>query len=353
MKEHQISLDEYEASAIPTPYDKFINAAPTAEIQAAFIKHYRKIHGYDTFREYDNIVVSVSGGADSDRIVDLIERIGYPKGTVHYVFFNTGMEYKATKDHLKDLEQKYGISIETINPKMPVGAACHKYGLPFLSKQISNYIHRLQRHNFCWEDRPFEELYAEYPKCKSALLWWCNEWGEGKKTNINKRKYLKEFMIAHPPDFPISDMCCQKAKKDPAHSYRDSVGADLSVNGVRKAEGGVRSTAVTSCFTSVSFGCDTLRPLFWFKADDCDQYDQTFDVCHSKCYTLYGLKRTGCACCPFGRCFEQELEAAREHEPALYRAALAIFGNSYEYTRKYKEFVRMKDAEEKDKINEA
>ena len=244
-----------------TPYALATVTAPTAEIQESFIKHRWKFQ--DGF--YKNIVVSVSGGADSDRMIDFIEKIGYPVGTVRYVFFNTGVEYQATKDHLSELEDKYGITIERVPAKMPVILACREYGQPFLSKQISNYIHRLQRHGFKWEDRPFDELYAEYPRCKAALRWWCNDWGEGKKTNINRRKYLKEFLIANPPDFLISDMCCQKAKKDTAHLFQQTVNADLSVQGVRKSEGGARSTGIESCFTQVDFGCSTLRPLFWYK----------------------------------------------------------------------------------------
>ena len=68
---------------------------------------------------------------------------------------------------------------------------------------------------------------------------------------------------------------------------------------------------------------------------------------HSRCYTAYGLKRTGCAGCPFGRDFEYELEVIKEHEPKLYRAVNTIFGSSYEYTRKYREFAAQKKAEEK------
>lgn len=42
MKEHQISFEEYEARFIPTDYMAFLKAAPTAEIQSAFMKHYAK-----------------------------------------------------------------------------------------------------------------------------------------------------------------------------------------------------------------------------------------------------------------------------------------------------------------------
>ena len=180
-------------------YTKFIEQAPTQEIQSAFVRHYRKIHGYGGFREFNNIVVSISGGADSDRMLDLIERIGYDKGTVRYVFFDTGMEYKATKEHLDTLEIKYGIKIDHIKAKIPVALACRRYGVPFLSKTVSQYIYRLQKHNFTWEDAPFDVLYKKFPRCKAALRWWCNAWPQNSKDNINRHRFLKEFMILNPP----------------------------------------------------------------------------------------------------------------------------------------------------------
>ena len=42
--------------------------------------------------------------ADSDIIVDLIERIGHPQSEVRYFFYETGMEFDATRRHLTYLE---------------------------------------------------------------------------------------------------------------------------------------------------------------------------------------------------------------------------------------------------------
>lgn len=230
----------------------------TFEMCNAFVKAWGKIHGYGggksevhPFTMYPKIMVSVSGGADSDIVLDLVERIGYPLSEVHYAFFDTGLEFAATKRHLEYLEQKYGITIERYRAKIPVPLGVKKYGVPFLSKKISNNIQRLQKHGFKWEDKPFEELYAEYPRCKSALRWWCNQWGEKSKLNISNRKWLKEFMIANPPDFPISSGCCDGAKKGTAKMVEKIINSDLSIQGVRKAEGGIRSTAYKSCFDEI------------------------------------------------------------------------------------------------------
>lgn len=339
MAEEQISVWDEAASHIPNTWEELMLTSPTQEIQSAFAKAYTK------FRElngdpgiYKRIKVSISGGWDSDIMLDMIERIGYAPGTVKYVFFDTGIEFKATKKHLDDLEAKYGIEIERVPAKMPCAAAVKKYGVPFLSKQISEYIHRLQLHSFKWEDKPFDELYGEYPNCKAALKWWCNLWGEKSQKNINRRAYLKEFLMANPPQFAISNMCCTKAKKDTAAQFAKNFHPDLDVQGVRKGEGGQRATAYAGCFDEKMGEADKFRPIYWLTDADKQAYTDTYKVCRSRCYTVYGLKRTGCACCPFGREFEHELSMAEKYEPSLYKVALAIFGDAYEYTRKYKEF---------------
>ena len=285
---------------------------------------------------YKKALCSISGGADSDVILDIVSKCDNKK-IVDYVFFDTGLEYQATKDHIKFLEEKYDINIEVIRPEIPIPLSCKRYGQPFLSKRVSEMISRLQRHNFKWEDKPFEELIKEYPKCKSTLMWWCNSYDDTSRFNIKYNKLLKEFLIANPPNFPISNKCCKYAKKDLAHDKLKQ-GYDLNITGVRKAEGGVRANAYKSCFDNTDKGYDNYRPIFWFKDEDKKAYNKLFNVTHSKCYSTYGLKRTGCCGCPYSRDCNFELKVLEEHEPKLYKAVNNVFKDSYEYTKKYYEF---------------
>ena len=212
---------------------------------------FRKLHANLMFRSA-RAMVSISGGADSDMMLDMLMALdpakNYPFNEMHYVWFDTGIEYTATKQHLKNLEEKYGITIERRRAKTPVPLGCKTWGQPFMSKQISQYISRLQAHGFQWEDEPFDVLYRRYPNCKAALRWWCNAFGEGSQINIEKCRLLKEFMIANPPGFPISDGCCKGAKKDVAHDFMREIKATINMVGIRKAEGGARATAYNSCF---------------------------------------------------------------------------------------------------------
>ena len=293
--------------------------------------------------KYKKIVCSISGGSDSDVMLDIVWRCD-KDNKVEYVWFDTGLEYQATKDHLKYLENKYHIKIIPYKAIKPIPTTCRQYGQPFLSKQVSEMIRRLQSHNFMFEDKSFEELYKEYPRCKSALEWWCNT-KPSKAHNINQNKWLKEFLIENPPTFQISNVCCKYAKKDVAHKLLKENDYDLQIVGVRKAEGGVRATAYKSCFDENGSGYDNYRPLFWYKDSDKQEYDEHYEIVHSKCYTEYGFKRTGCACCPFGKECEDELKAVNIFEPKLFKAVNNIFGDSYEYTRKYREFYKKKETE--------
>ena len=272
-------------------------------------------------------------------MLDVLERTNTSGKQITYCFFDTGIEYAATKEHLEYLEQKYGICIERRKPKYPVPLAIKKYGIPFFSKQVSIFLYRLQKHNFQWEDEPYEKLILKYPRCSAALKWWCNEWGENSSFNIEKKKYLKEFIVSNPPDFFISEKCCQYAKKNIAHQMIKESQCDLNCVGVRRSENGARTTRYTNCFSPAGDdGVANYRPLFFLEDIDRQLYEETYDVCHSKCYTEYGLKRTGCAGCPFGSRFEDELKIIEQHEPKLFKAINNIFGPSYEYTRAYRKF---------------
>lgn len=298
-------------------------------IGKTFITTYHKLNNC----HYKKVLCTVSGGSDSDIVVDLLTKCDNNK-IIEYFYFDTGLEYEATKDHIKYLQDKYNIVITTLKPKVPIPLAVKKYGQPFISKMVSENIQRLQKHNFKWEDKPYEELVKDYPSCKSALQWWCNTRKNNTLLGINRNKNLKDFMINNNPNFKISNKCCKYAKKDILKDLLKQ-GYDLNISGIRRSEGGIRSTAYKSCFDNQD-NYDNYRPIFWFTDDDKTEYKKLFNVSNSKCYSVYGLKRTGCVGCPFGKNYKEELEIVKKYEPKLYKAVTSIFKDSYEYINKYK-----------------
>ena len=148
-------------------YNKLLHANHFT-ILDSYVKANSVLNGSNT------ALCSVSGGSDSDIMLDIIHTLD-ESGKVVYYWINTGLEYQATKEHLDELERKYGIEIIRLKPDKSIPLCVMEYGVPFLSKYVSEQMMRLQKHGFQWENEPLEVLLLKYPKCKTALQWWCGE----------------------------------------------------------------------------------------------------------------------------------------------------------------------------------
>lgn len=282
-------------------------------------------------KQHKRVAVSISGGSDSDIMLDMIERCRrdeYVDCEIRYLWIDTGLEYQATKDHIDYLEKHYGITIDRVKPKKPIPLCVKEYGVPFVSKYVSEHLHRLQIHDFGWEDLPLDELKKKYPKVSQHDGKW---WGNARafhQYRIDYNKWLKEFLVENGLDMAVSAVCCDYAKKKPAKKFRKDMNADLECVGLRQSEGGIRASAYKNCFDD--YGDPTkmnkFRPIWYLTNEDKRQYEELFGIVHSRCYTEYGLKRTGCVGCPFSRNVNAELEIIKRFEPKLYAACIKIFG---------------------------
>lgn len=300
--------------------------------------------------KYKKVFVSISAGADSDVVLDMVMRTCEDKSILTFGYFNTGLEYCCSLEWLNFLRLKYSIDIKEYKPDTPIPLAIHKYGVPFLSKQVSEFLQRLQKHNFDFANdgnKSYEELIQKYPKCLSAVGWWC-DYNKCASFNVSYHSYLKDFIIENPPTFKISNRCCDLAKKKVAHKVYEEEGFDLYLTGIRRAESGVRQVKYKTCFDSKDNKASHYRPIFWYSDQDRLEYEKMFDVHHSDLYEVRGYKRSGCCSCSFGRDYEFELEQTKKYEPKLYKAAINLFGPAYEYTRayhKYREEMKLKNKE--------
>jgi 3'-phosphoadenosine 5'-phosphosulfate sulfotransferase (PAPS reductase)/FAD synthetase len=317
--------------------------------------------------QHPNAICSYSGGSDSDIMIDLIEdtRRLCNLPPVKYVFFNTGLEMKATKDHVKATAEKYGVEIEEIRPKISIVTAARKYGIPFVSKIMSGGLSDWQKKQLPLsiadeydqaEDKQAKraELRERYPQCESLInfLCCCNSAGEPRpniQLVINSSLYMKDFIGIYPPDFKISAKCCDYCKKQPAHNVQKDY--EMIITGERRDEGGMRSVprkdCTTMCFTETSNGQYRLRPLYYVSDEDKAWYKEHFKIKYSDAYEVYGLTRTGCCGCPISYKAIEDLELIRPHEPNVVKAAWSIFGKSYEYRQKYNEYKRNRMEQEK------
>ena len=279
---------------------------------------------------YAKVAVSYSGGSDSDLMIDLIELLkpeGF--GVIKYVFFDTGLEWGATLRHIAETEEKYGVEIERRKARMPIPAACKKHGIPCFDKFTSGLFATYQRHGFDFnaEGRGIEHL---------ALR---KKWMLGGNGQHVVKPSRKEFVSQNPPTFRISDKCCNYAKKLPAKDFYKEFSPDLDIQGVRKSEGGPRSSAYKSCFTQNDDGMDSYRPLFFWTDADKQAYKEWRGLRYSDCYEVWGFKRTGCVGCPCSARAVKDLETARQYEPGKVAAAYAIFEESYRYREAYNHFL--------------
>lgn len=199
---------EYQEQNISDVLARFPPNAAIQEMVYKTLDHIENEAAHD-----GKIMVSISGGSDSDIMMDLFERIGYPEGLVVYVWFDTGLEYDATKRHLRDLEAKYGVEIKRYRPKMTVAQATKKAGLPFLSKNVSENLGQLQRKSFDFScaSLDVETALKAYQKTKHGITWWFNA-RKHKNSNIISNFGLKEFIQRNPPWFMVSAECCRYTK---------------------------------------------------------------------------------------------------------------------------------------------
>ena len=319
--------------------------------------------------EHPNAVCSYSGGSDSDIMIDLIERTRklFELPPVKYAFFNTGLEMKATKDHVKDTADKYKTEIKEHRPKIGIVTAARTYGIPFVSKIMSAGLEGWQKKEIPltiaqeYEDavnkaEKRKELKERYPNCESVInfLCCCNSAGEPRpniQLVINSSKYMRDFISEFPPDFQISARCCDYCKKQVAHNIQKNY--DMIITGERRDEGGMRSVpkkdCTTMCFTETAEGKYRLRPLYYVTDADKAWYKEYYGIRYSDAYEAYGLTRTGCCGCPISYKAIDDLEKIRPYEPNIVKAAWNIFGKSYEYRMKYNEYKASRMRAEADK----
>lgn len=315
--------------------------------------------------EHPKAICSYSGGSDSDIMIDVIERTRklFNLPPIKYVFFETGLEMRATREHVKATAEKYGVTIETARPRIGIVNAVRQNGVPFVSKIMSAGLSEWQKKGVplsiadeynAAENKAAKraELKRRYPGCESLInfLCCCNAAGEPRpniQLVINSSRYMLDFIRENPPDFRISAKCCDYCKKHLAHRVQN--GFEMVITGERRDEGGMRSVPrqgdanKAMCFSETASGQYRLRPLYYVSDADKAWYKEYYKIRYSDAYEVYGLTRTGCCGCPISYKAVDDLRMIEPYEPNVVKAAWAIFGDSYRYRAKYNEYKARRD----------
>lgn len=282
------------------------------ETRAAVINTCIKMQQY--FREHDNICVSVSGGSDSDCIIHLICTY-FPefRWKIDFVYVDTGLEYRATREHIAYLETRYNIEIKRLRGKSVVYVV-KKYGVPILSKIKSHFLYHYIRGNPCGE----KEIFSDHKM--NSMQFTENQ----KKLAL----YLKNRGIL------VSKKCCELSKRKPLDDYHKQNCVDLTVTGERNAEQGIRTINQKTCFNDTK-QIHKFMPLFWWNDNVKNDFKLHEKIRFSDCYEIYGMKRTGCVGCPYNIKISDDLLVIKKYEPNLYHACISVFGKSYYLTDKF------------------
>lgn len=195
-----------------------------------------------TNQKYDlehNAYLSFSGGKDSTILHHLID-MALPNNKIPRVFIDTGIEYKLIREFVMKLASKDDRFV-IIKPSVPVIPMLKEYGYPFKSKQHAHDLMIYQTGGMTTTVKKYlgVEQGNNIIKCPKKLQY----------------QFTEDFKIK------ISDNCCRKMKKEPAHRYEKESGKSIVLTGMRQAEGGQRASIKGCAITDKDGNLKKFHPL--------------------------------------------------------------------------------------------
>lgn len=207
--------------------------------------------------------VSFSGGKDSTVLLHLVRSV---YKSTPAVFFDTGLEFPEIRDFVKSKD-----NVEIVRPAMSFRQVVGQYGYPVGGKNLAHWVDLAQR----GQPSGIRQMSAD--------------------TKYGYKEYA--WLVDAP--FSISEKCCDKLKKEPAHRYNKETGR-CPIIGTRVDESNIRAQSwLKSGEINESSDIKTCTPLSIWKDEDIKEYIRRFNLEISPIYSK-GYKRTGCAYCMFG-----------------------------------------------------
>ena len=285
------------------------------------------------------VAVSFSGGVDSTVLLDLARRV-YPN--IGAVFVNTTMEFPEIIQFVKSFN-----NVEIIRPKTNYSRVIDEYGYPVISKEVSNYIHRITSNPACmkaykdgvhlqsaeWLRKNFMTVPFSFMKCM---------FGFSKKTaaeflmtgKIPKSKYCipQSWHSLIEAPFPVNDRCCYHLKKAPIKKYTKETGNKMIVGTLAEEsllrrqvwlkQGCNAFDATEPKSTPLSFWTnqDIIQYLLLTKIPYCSLYGDIMQT-ESGLLKFTGYHRPGCAGCLYGCHLDTQpnrLQMLKITHPAIY-----------------------------------
>ena len=299
--------------------------------------------------EYDleqNAYISFSGGKDSTILHYLVD-MAIPNNKIPRLFINTGVEYQEIRKFVEGLA-KDDQRITIINSGINLKTMLNKYGYPFKSKQHShNWSIYNNNKDVC---KKYINIFLEQPEKKEDYEFVHNI-PKGAKTIIkyvfgirereresctsslivpNKLKY--QFMPNY-DGIKMSDMCCNKLKKEPALKWEKENNRNIVLTGMRAEEGGMRNQNGCTIFEGKKL--KKFHPLKVVSEEFEDKFVEEFNIKLCKLYyPPFNFKRTGCKGCPFALDLQVQLDVMKKLLLHEYKQCEILWKPAYQEYRK-------------------
>lgn len=242
----------------------------------------------DTVNKYseDNFYISFSGGKDSTVVSALVD-MALPDNRIPRVFSNTGIEYNAIVEFVREREREDDRFI-SISPRQNIKQMLERVGYPFKSKEHAKKVeqyqccHTITKHLYNYING-LEKYQGQYG-CPAILRY----------------QFTDEFKLK------VSHRCCNELKKKPVAEYVRKSGRSVIITGMMREEGGARQRI--ECVHFKNGKITKFHPLAKVTQDWENWFIGTYNIKLCKLYyPPYNFKRTGCKGCPLALMLNDDL----------------------------------------------
>ena len=258
----------------------------------------------------ENAYISYSGGKDSTVLSHLIDE-ALPDNKIPRVYLNTGIEYLMIVSFV-ERERERDSRIQIVRPKKNIKTVLQENGYPFKSKEHSLYLSVFQNSGMTKSVTKYLNRKDNRFACPQKLRYQFNN----------------EF------DIKVSNKCCYKLKKDVAEDWRKENNKKITITGMRKDEGGLR-TGLKGCAIFDENSLVKFHPLQPLDEDFVDWYikERNIKLCELY-YPPYNFKRTGCKGCPYSLDLQSQLDIMAMFLPAEKKQCEMIWKPVYDEYRR-------------------
>lgn len=186
------------------------------------------------------------------------------------------------------------------------------YGYPFKSKEHSLYVSVFQNS-------------GETKTIKRYL----NRGGRFECTPKLKYQFTDDFKLK------VSNKCCYKLKKEPAHRWAEENNKKITITGMRSEEGGLRTTLKGCAVFGEKNELKKFHPLQPVTDKWIDWFVNKYQIKLCKLYySPFYFKRTGCKGCPYSLDLDKQLEVMSIWLPAEKKQCELIWKPVYDEYRR-------------------